>query len=94
LLKTFFTSITLGAEALAQFGTAGSFVILSSAVNRAFNPATSSFKSSITFDGDFTTDQDYCAAFDYACAARALQTAQYATDPQYADMLIKLTDNA
>jgi len=34
-----------------------------------------------------------CAAYDYACAARALQTAQYATDPHYADSLIKLIEN-
>jgi len=33
-----------------------------------------------------------CAAYDYKCAARALQTAQYATDPQYADSLIKLIE--
>lgn len=33
---------------------------------------------------------DRCAAFDYVGAAQTLQTAGYATDPQYANKLIKL----
>lgn len=36
---------------------------------------------------------DRCAARDYTGAARALQTAGYATDPQYAEKLIKIIES-
>ncbi|MEW9702811.1 glucosaminidase domain-containing protein [Paenibacillus sp. SI8] len=36
---------------------------------------------------------DHCAARDYAGAAKALQTAGYATDPQYASKLIQIIES-